>query len=210
MKNLGLLLGSLVVTLLAVVAIAVLFTRKVNAPVVPADPQTVVGNSVNTKGNPSAKVTIVEFSDFQCPSCKAIQPLIDQVYSSASDSVKIVYRHFPLRTIHPNALAAAKASQAAGRQNKFFEYHDKLFAVQEEWAEETDPMAKFEQYAAELGLNVDQWKKDVADKAIEDIVLKDEADGTTLGVDSTPTIYVNNVKTDLNDVASAVSQALAQ
>lgn len=210
MKNLGLLIGSLVITLVAVVAIAMLFTRKVNAPIVPADPQLVLGNSANVKGNPEAKVTLVEFSDFQCPSCRAIQPLIEEVYSSASDSVKIVYRHFPLRTIHPNALAAAKASQAAGRQNKFFEYHDKLFAVQSEWVEESDPMGKFEQYATELGLNVEQWKKDVADKAIEDIVLKDEADANILGVDSTPTIYVNNVKTDLSDVSSAVSQALAQ
>ncbi len=210
MKNLGLLIGSLVITLIAVVAVAFLFTRKVNAPIVPADPQILLGESLNTKGNPTAKVTVVEFSDFQCPSCKAIQPLIDDIYSSASDSVKIVYRHYPLRTIHPNALAAAKAAQAAGKQNKFFDYHDKLFAVQEEWAEESDPMGKFEQYATELGLNIDQWKKDVADKAIEDIVLKDEADGNTLGVDSTPTIYVNNVKTDLNDVSSAVSQALAQ
>lgn len=210
MKNLGLLMGTLVITLLVVVAIAVLFTRKVNAPLVPSDPQLVMGESVNTKGNPNAKVTIVEFSDFQCPSCKAIQPLIDEVYSSASDSVKIVYRHFPLRTIHPNALVAAKAAQAAGKQNKFFEFHDKLFATQSDWAEESDPLAKFEQYATQLGVNVDQWKKDMADKAIEDIVLKDEADGNTLGVDSTPTIYVNNVKTDLNDVSSAVSQALTQ
>lgn len=204
MKNLWLLIGSLGITLVAVVAVALLFTKKANAPAVAADPTLVLGGQEHAKGNKDAKITIVEFSDLQCPACKAAQPLVDEIMKQASESARVVYRHFPLRSVHKNADAAARASEAAHNQGKFWEMHDKLFAMQSDWEGDKDPAAHFEQYAKDLGLNIEQWKKDYQDKAMEDRIAKDEQDGNTLGINSTPTFYVNNVKTEVGDLFDAV------
>ncbi len=210
MKNIWLLVGSLAVTLIAVVAVAFLFTKKANAPVLPSDPNIVLGDERFSKGKEDAKVTIVEFSDLQCPACRAAQPLVQEVLQSASDSARLVFRHYPLRTIHKNALAAAKASEAAAEQGKFWEMHDTLFAKQSDWEEDADPTSRFEGYAKELGLNVDQWKTDYQKKELEARIAKDEQDGNTLGVNATPTFYVNNVRTDVGNLQETVEKILAE
>lgn len=210
MKNLWLLIGSLTVTLIAVIAVAFLFTQKANAPVAPADPKLVLGEERFVRGKKDAKVTIVEFSDLQCPACKSTQPLVEDILKTASDGARLIYRQFPLRQVHKNALAAAKAAEAAAKQNKFWEMHDILFDKQTEWEKDTDPSGHFEAYAKEIGLKLEQYTKDVADKSIEEPILRDEADGNTLGVDSTPTFYVNNVKTPVEDLRGAVMAALEQ
>jgi protein-disulfide isomerase len=210
MKNIWLLVTSLVVTLIAVFAVAFLFTKKANAPVLPADSKVVLADARLAKGNKDAKITIVEFSDLQCPACKATQPLIAEIMTQASDSARLVFRHYPLRTLHPNAFVAAKASEAAANQGKFWEYHDLLYTNQLDWSEEKDPNSKFEGYAQQLGMNVDQFKKDYADKSLEARITKDEQDGNTLGVSGTPTFYVNNIKTDVNDLKDTVEKLLKQ
>ncbi len=204
MKNLGLLIGSLVLTLVIVIAVAFLFTNKANAPILPSDPITVEGEELHVRGKEDAPITIVEFSDFQCPACKATQPLLEEILQNSSDSARLIYRHFPLRSIHKNAFAAAKAAEAAHNQSKFFEYHDKLFDSQLDWEGEADPAAKFEAYAKDLGLDVEKFKKDYQDKTLEERIVGDENDGNSLGVNSTPTFYVNNVKTEVSDLQSAV------
>lgn len=210
MKNLWLLIGSLALTLFAVVAVAVLFTKKANAPVLPSDPAIVIGEETNIKGNADAKITISEFSDFQCPACRAAQPLLDSVMALASDSARLVFRHYPLRSLHPNAFAAAKAAEAAAEQQKFWEYHDLLFEKQTDWEEERDPTAKFESYAQELGLNLEKFKQDYANRALEQRITQDEQDGTALGVNATPTFYVNNVKTDVSELLPTVQRLLSE
>lgn len=210
MKNVWLLVGSLGVTVFIVIAVAVLFTKKANAPVLPSDPNIVLGNARFSKGETTSKITIVEFSDLQCPACKATQPLVDEIMKEASTSARLVYRQFPLRSVHKNALAAAKAAEAAGVQGKFWEMHDKLFANQTDWEEDADPAVHFEGYAKEVGLNVDTWKKDFQDKKLETKIERDEQDGNTLGVNATPTFFVNNVKTDVSDLKDTVDKLLAQ
>lgn len=210
MKNLWLLIGSLGLTLVAVVGVAVLFTNKANAPVAPADGTLVLGSGLHSKGAADAPITIVEFSDFQCPACRAAQPLVNTVLSTASGSARLVYRHFPLRSLHPNAAAAAIAAEAAHEQGKFWEYHDKLYASQSEWEEDSDTTTRFEAYAKELGLDLEKFKQDRANKALEKRVSDDEADGNTLGVNATPTFYVNNVKTSANDLQETVKKLLTQ
>ncbi len=210
MKNIWLLIGSLGVTLLIVVAVAVLFTKKANAPVLPADPTLVLGDQRFVKGSKDAKITIVEFSDLQCPACKAAQPLIDDLLQEASTSARLVYRQFPLRTVHKNALAAAKAAEAAGVQGKFWEMHDKLFETQSDWEGDADPSAHFEEYAKAVGVNVDTWKKDLQNKDLEARISKDEQDGNTLGINGTPTFYVNNVLTEVADLKPTMDKLLAQ
>lgn len=210
MKNIWLLVGSLAVTLLTVIVIAFLFTQKANAPVLPSDPKLVMGEERFVRGKKDAPVTIVEFSDLQCPACRSTQPLLDEILTLASGSARLIYRQFPLRQVHKNALAAAKSAEAAAKQNKFWEMHDVLFEKQTEWGEESDPTARFESYATGIGINLDQYKKDLASQSIEDPIVQDEADGNAIGINATPTFFVNNVKTEVSDLRSAVMKALGQ
>lgn len=209
MKNIPLLIGSLLFTLFAVIGVAVLFTNKANAPIVPVEEKLLLSDSPHIKGKSEATVTIVEFSDLQCPACKAVQPLVQSVLSAYPNDVRLVYRHFPLRSIHPHAALAARAAEAAHKQNAFFEYHDKLFVTQEAWAEEKNPTAKFVEYAKELKLNAEQFAKDIEDETLDMRVVLDERDGNTIGISSTPTFFVNGILTDINSLSSVVDQLVA-
>jgi len=86
------------------------------------------------KGNPDAQVVLIEYSDFQCPACRAYIPIITSLIEQFPDDLVVVYRHFPLQSVHANARAAAEASEAAAKQGKFWEFHDILFDKQTEWS----------------------------------------------------------------------------
>ncbi len=161
-------------------------------------PQTVVKQDIPVRendyiaGNKKAKVMLVEYSDYQCPACGQYHPLIKQVLEKYKDQIGLVMRHFPLQQ-HENAIVAARAAEAAGKQGKFFEMGDLLFTNQKEWEKEKDPQKKFESYASKLKLNMEQFKKDntdMHDKKIE----ADRLSGVALGVNSTPTFFLNGVK----------------
>jgi protein-disulfide isomerase len=210
MKNLPLLIGSLLLTFIAVVGVSVMFTKKVNAPVVAVDQRLLVSDTPHVKGPTDAKVTVVEFSDFQCPACLSVEPLIQQLQKKYEGKIRFVYRLFPLRSIHLNSDIAARASEAAEKQGAFWAYHDKLFDTQDAWAGEKDPTSKFIEYARDLKLNADQFKKDLSDPSSEARVVADERDGNTIGVDATPTFFVNGYKTEANALDSAIQAGLQQ
>src|SRR3989344_2071642 len=112
-------------------------------------------------GDKDAKVTIIEFSDFQCPFCSRFrEQTFDQLKKEYIDTgkVKFVYRDFPLESIHPNALKAAEASECADDQGKFWEYHDILFSKQDEWSQ-SDGISKFKVYAKDLSLDTSKFDK---------------------------------------------------
>ncbi|MFO0724532.1 MAG: thioredoxin domain-containing protein [Myxococcota bacterium] len=134
-----------------------------------------------------ALVTIVEWSDFECPFCSRAVPTVDQILKTYGDKVAFQFRHQPL-PFHPHAMPAAKAAVAAGKQGKFWEMHDKLFANQKA-LNDTD----FEQYAKEIGLNVAKWKADLAAEDVDALIKKDMADGSTYGARGTPSFFVNGV-----------------
>ena len=146
-------------------------------------------------GNKDAKVTLVEYSDFQCPACKAYEDIVKQLIESYSaEDLKIVYRHFPLRSIHPNADLAAQAAEAAGEEGKFWEMKDLLFKNQAEWAQEKDPRGLFGAYAKSLGLDVAEFDEDLLpEDDSKERVEKDYESGVALGVISTPTFILNGV-----------------
>ncbi|HSW89928.1 MAG TPA: thioredoxin domain-containing protein [Patescibacteria group bacterium] len=208
MKNLPILIGSLLVTIAVVVGVAFVFTKKANAPAAPAPEALVQGDHRNSKGTPGSKIALTEFSDFECPSCRAAQPLVEQILQQGGSNIYFVYREFPLESIHKNALAGAKAAESAGKQGKFWQMHDKLFASQDEWATLANPNDKLVSYAKDLGLNTDQFSKDFSSKEVADLVTKDQGDGLALGVNATPTFYVNNVSTDVSSLASTIQQLL--
>lgn len=150
-----------------------------------------------TKGNPAARVTLVEFADYECPHCKRLQPVLRQVLDEYRNDVRLFFKHYPLPQ-HDHATAAAEAAIAAHRQGKFWPFDDKLWANQESLG-----AADVEKYAKESGLDLGKWRKDLEDPAIKDRVNKDRADGKTLGLQSTPTVYINGREyTDPRDFES--------
>ena len=137
------------------------------------------------RGDPEAKVAVVEFSDFQCPYCGRAVALLDQISNTYGDKVRIVFKHLPLG-MHPKAPAAHAAAEAAHRQGKFWQMHDKIFANQAEMSPE-----KYRQYAKELGLDLKRFDRDVADAALKKRIDADAAEAQRLGVTGTPSFFVN-------------------
>lgn len=158
--------------------------KKSNEPVT-------LSNSGWVRGNTESTVTFTEFGDFQCPACKAFEPIMQQVVKDYDKEIKIVFKHFPLKSVHPNAMGGAIAAEAAGKQNKFWEYHDVLFAKQEEWVNLPNPESKFISYAKNLKLDAEQFKKDIKDTKIKAAVNAQVDEGIKVGVNSTPTLFIN-------------------
>jgi len=142
-----------------------------------------------SRGPATAPVTVVMFSDFQCPACSRTHPVLKQVIAEYGDKVRFVVRDYPLETIHENALLAAMAANAANAQGKFFEYSELLYRNQNALDRES-----LKKYAAETGLNVKQFEIDLGSEKSAAEIKKDQADGDAYGVSSTPTIFINGVK----------------
>ncbi|RJR28203.1 hypothetical protein C4564_05875 [Candidatus Microgenomates bacterium] len=150
----------------------------------------------HSKGPSNPRLVLIEYGDFQCPACSVYQPITNRLAEEFKDSLSVVFRHFPLRSIHKNAQIASQASVAASLQGKFWEMHDKLYETQEEWSEERDPKAMFEKYAIELGLDIDRFKTDIDSEETKDRVNKDYNDAFEAKVNATPTFFLNGVKLD--------------
>lgn len=180
---------SAVVILLAVMGAVRLATNKTNTS---GELSRAVSESDNIKGG--GEKVLVEYSDFQCPACAAYAPAVKQLVAELGAEVKVVYRNFPLRQIHPNAQISAEAGQAAALQGKFWEMHDVLFAKQTEWASEKDPTEKFVFYASALGMDIEKFKTDLVSDVVKNKVNEDYEGGIESGVNSTPTFFLNGKK----------------
>lgn len=146
------------------------------------------------KGNKNANVTIVEYLDFECEACGAYYPLVKQMADEYKNDIRIVNRYYPLMG-HKNGLPSAWAVEAAAKQGKYWEMHDVLFENQKSWGERptADPKI-FEEYATQIGLNLEQFKNDVASKEVKERVQRDMSSGQQLGVNGTPTFFLNGEK----------------
>jgi protein-disulfide isomerase len=143
------------------------------------------------RGSTDAKVTIIEYADFQCPGCAALFPAIQQVEAEFGDDIAVVFRHFPLVSIHPNSMASHRAAEAAGLQGKFFEMHDLLFGRSLEWSSTSNAGAIFESYALELSLDIEKFKSDVASETVFKAISFDQDSGNQLNISATPTLLLN-------------------
>ena len=150
-------------------------------------PETTLTDSDWKRGAVNSKVSLIEYGDFQCPACSAYEPIVEKLRQDFKDSLVFSYRHFPLTQIHQNALSSAKASEAAGLQNKFWEMHDILYKTQAEWSTASNAKEIFAVYAKTLGLNVAQFEQDLGLKNIEEKIKADFEGGAKLGVRGTPT-----------------------
>jgi protein-disulfide isomerase len=146
-----------------------------------------------TEGSSTAPVQLVEYADFQCPACAAYAPVIKQLLSDESGKIYFGYRYFPLPQ-HANALAAAYAATAAGLQGKFWEMHDLLFANQADWENLADPTSVFIGYAQTLGLDIKKFTSDMGSDAVKNRVATDLNDANAMGLDYTPTLFVNGTR----------------
>lgn len=138
----------------------------------------------------SAKVNIVEFSDFECPACAAAEPVVKQILTDYQGKVSLTYRHFPLPK-HKNSLKAAQAAEAAGEQGKFWQMHDLLFEKQDEWTKSSDTSSLFLDYAQSLSLDQEKLKTDMESEKLKSKIKRDLNDVTSLRLNSTPTFFVN-------------------
>lgn len=145
----------------------------------------------HVKGNPAAAVTLVEYSDFQCPACASFQPVVEEIMKQYGEKIRFEYKHFPL-PIHPNALPAAVAAEAAGQQDKFFEFHDLLFANQDTWSEAPTPNTFFVQYAEELDLDMATFRRHLNSSVLRDKVRDDFKVGQDLEITGTPSFFLND------------------
>lgn len=165
------------------------------------DPQ-MLSTSVNDsdwyEGGKDASVVLVEYSDFQCPACGAYFPVMKGLLETYGDKLKIVYRNYPLTTLHPNAQLAAQAAEAAGMQGKFFVMHDLLFGNQSSWSTETDPTNTFIGYATSIGLDIEKFTTDLTSDAAFRAVKEDLQSGNNSKVDSTPTFFLNGAQITKN------------
>ncbi len=168
--------------------------RFVSAPLSSAPKNSVLDIRANDHviGQASAPVTVVEYTDFQCPACGAYYPVLGQLLKDLSDKMKLVVRYYPLIQVHPNALVSARAAEAAGRQGKYTEMYDELFVNQKEWSTAADPAKSiFPSYAGKIGIDVEKFKSDIADSSIDDPINVDRASGDQLSIQGTPTFFIN-------------------
>lgn len=145
----------------------------------------------------TAKVTIVEYSDYQCPACAYYHPIVDSLKQELGDDLKVEYKYFPLNS-HQYAALAARAAEAAKNQGKFLEMHNLLFENQQQWSSSNNPISAIIGYARDLELNMDQFRKELNAAETQQIVMEEKQEGVQLGVNSTPTFYINGEKLQQN------------
>jgi protein-disulfide isomerase len=163
----------------------------------------------NVKGNPDAEVVLIKYSDFQCPACAAAATVVDTLLEEYGDDVRVEYRHFPLVTIHPLAIPAARAAEAAGQQEAFWEMHDRLFENQQAWSSAANPTAFFVGYAEEIGLDIPTFRRHLDASVIETHVRDQFAEARDAGFTGTPTFTLNGERMQFDTYEAFVGQIVA-
>jgi protein-disulfide isomerase len=161
-------------------------------------------------GTGTSGVTLLEYGDYQCPYCEQYYPVVKQVTEKYGDQIKFQFRNFPLVNAHPNAFAAARAAEAAGLQGKFWEMHDLLYdsTYWQQWTVASSPTNNFNQYAQQLGLNVEKFKTDSASSTVNNLINADTAAGTKADVTGTPSFFVNGKKVEVTNTVDSFSKVI--
>lgn len=206
---------SLILIACVVVFGAILFFGKKDASA-PTDSN---GNpaeaSNHVRGEGKKKVTLTEYGDFQCPACGQYYPVVEQVFEKYKDDITFQFRNFPLRQIHPNAVLAHRYAEAASNQGKFWEMYNLLYQNQNTWTNSSNSAADATFRSLAQGLNLDMGKldTDVKSDATNAIINADVAAGQKLGVNSTPTFFINGKKvenpTNLEGFNKLIEDAIA-
>lgn len=188
------------------IAIAVIGVLGVFIALVVSEPKELSKDEINavlnredsySEGSNDAPVTMVIFEDFQCPACYQFKPVVDQLQEEYVNDLKFVFKHLPLVTIHANAQKTSEAAEAAGAQGKFFEMYDVLYDKQIEW-EDLDSNAlvdKLVEYAQLAGVeDLEKFRNELEEGKYTSKVVRDVDDAQSLGINSTPTVFINGEK----------------
>ena len=184
-----------IVTLLLIVgSIVGIFWYGLNKPVTPTNEILSVVSDDWVKGNKDAPITIVEYLDFECEACGAYYPVIKRLSEEYKDEVRFVVRYFPLPG-HKNSMTSALAVEAAGKQGKYWEMHNTLFENQRDWGEKQIPDPKiFEDYARQIGLDMNQYERDIISQEVKSRIERDRKSGQKLNLQGTPSFFLNGEK----------------
>lgn len=165
------------------------------APSKPVDAKSLVRENSHMTGKTDAKVTMVEFGDFQCPACGAVNEAVVETMKaySSNPNFNFVFRNFPLPQ-HQNALSSAEAVEAAGAQGKYWQMHELVYKNQAQWENSNTALDIFAGFAQQLGIDVSKFKSEVQANKYAAVIEADKNDGLALGVDSTPTFFINGEK----------------
>lgn len=166
-------------------------------------------------GNAEASVKLVEYGDFECAYCALYYPVVEQVVEKYQDQISFQFYHYPLSQTHRNAFAASRAAEAAGMQDKFWDMYRLIYANQKAWAAESNAQPTFENYARQLGLNIEQYRKDYASSKVNSIINADIAKFNGTGMaKATPTFTLNGkqIKPDasVDSFSELIDEALKE
>lgn len=158
-------------------------------------------------GPANAPVHLEEFGDFECPPCAAFHPVLKQMKEEFGDRLRVTFREFPL-AMHQHAVPAASAAEAAAMQGKFWEMHALIFEHQNDWKNEFDVRPIFEGYAKRIGLDVERYKRDVTSDRVEQRIFLDGKRARSMGVNSTPTVFINGREVPFQSLAPETLRVL--
>jgi protein-disulfide isomerase len=187
-----------IITILVIIGgVFLMNSQSSNLPEVAVNSDILVRPDSPTKQSEQNHVTIVEFADYECPSCAALHPVLKQLLNDPEYGkyVTLVYRNIPL---HAGSIQVSVAVQAAGAQGKYWEMHDLVYERQDEWASvaasnEAKRAELFEKYATEIGLDIPAWKEALNDDKYVDLIKRDQADALTMKIRATPTLIINGI-----------------
>ncbi len=192
-----------------------LIVRNNQTALAPISKEQLIRPTSHSTVSPNAKVNIVEFADFQCPACAAAYPIMEQIlaFYKNNPQVNFVARNFPLPQ-HQYALLTAEAAEAASAQGKYWEMYGLIYTGQNDWVNSADPMSILVGYAAQLKLDVNKFKAEVTANKYDNIIQQDKQDGVAIGINSTPTFFINGVKEigiqSVSDFKARIDSALTK
>jgi protein-disulfide isomerase len=150
------------------------------------------------RGPENGQLTLVEFGDYQCPSCGAYHPFVKEILSRYPEKLRLEFHHYPLISIHPNSMAASMAAEAAGEQGRYWDMHDALFEHQREWAENPNAESVFLALANRIGLDQNGFMQAMRSPKLQDRILQDVTRARDLQIDAVPTFFINGERVHIN------------
>ena len=162
------------------------------------------------KGPENAPITLMEFGDYQCPSCGAYFPIVNEVMRRYPTQVRLEFHHYPLVGMHPLAMPAALAAEAAGDQGRFWEMHDRIYENQAKWSAKPNAESEFLMYASELGLNINQFMQSMRSPTTQNRILSDVTRAREAKAPGTPTFYINGKRIETPKGVNEFSQVIQE
>lgn len=194
MKQVGIWAGIIAIFIAGIWGLIALVNNNPSAPSQAGTPPPISKDDQVLGAADKIKVVLIEYADFQCPACAYYSPVVRQLKEDLGDDLFIVYRYFPLISIHKNAMSSSQAAFAAGKQNKFWEMSDLLYENQKSWADSTKAKDIFAEYAQKLDLSIAQFTSDFNSEETKKFITDQMNSGISIGINSTPSFFVNGKK----------------